>query len=114
MRRRPPRSTRTDTLFPTRRSSDLAAGRAAGGGQVRLNLRTVVNVLVVFAVGLSAMVWAVVGLADLRLFGDDRVTIQAVVARAAGALPGAEVTYLGQPVGRVEESELVEDRKSVV
>src|SRR3546814_13347793 len=24
MRRRPPRSTRTDTLFPTRRSSDLA------------------------------------------------------------------------------------------
>src|SRR3546814_10524446 len=55
------------------------------------------------------MVWAVVGLADLRLFGDDRVTIQAVVARAAGALPGAEVTYLGQPVGRVEESEFVDD-----
>src|SRR3546814_6460090 len=26
MRRRPPRSTRTDTLFPTRRSSDLGAG----------------------------------------------------------------------------------------
>lgn len=76
---------------------------------MRLNLRTVVNVLVVFAVGLSAMVWAVVGLADLRLFGDDRVTIQAVVARAAGALPGAEVTYLGQPVGRVEESEFVDD-----
>src|SRR3546814_2869895 len=27
MIRRPPRSTRTDTLFPTRRSSDLAPGR---------------------------------------------------------------------------------------
>src|SRR3546814_2101083 len=27
MIRRPPRSTRTDTLFPTRRSSDLACGR---------------------------------------------------------------------------------------
>src|SRR3546814_7367955 len=35
MIRRPPRSTRTDTLFPTRRSSDLAhdaAGDAAGPG----------------------------------------------------------------------------------
>lgn len=76
---------------------------------MRLNLRTIVNVLVVLAVGLSAMVWAVVGLADFRLFGDDRVTIQAVVARAAGALPGAEVTYLGQPVGRVDSSEFVDD-----
>lgn len=76
---------------------------------MRLNLRTIVNVLVVLAVGLSAMVWAVVGLADLRLFDDDRVTIQAVVARAAGALPGAEVTYLGQPVGRVDDSEFVDD-----
>src|SRR3546814_15672792 len=39
MIRRPPRSTRTDTLFPTRRSSDLkrvGVGRAAGpaGGQI--------------------------------------------------------------------------------
>jgi phospholipid/cholesterol/gamma-HCH transport system substrate-binding protein len=74
-----------------------------------LNFRTVVNVLVVLAFGLSAMVWAVVGLADLRLFGDDRVTVQAVVSRAAGALPGAEVTYLGQPVGRVGSSEFVDD-----
>src|SRR3546814_8588379 len=30
MIRRPPRSTRTDTLFPTRRSSDLPWGRFAG------------------------------------------------------------------------------------
>src|SRR3546814_19207755 len=30
--RRPPRSTRTDTLFPTRRSSDLVAGVAGAGG----------------------------------------------------------------------------------
>jgi phospholipid/cholesterol/gamma-HCH transport system substrate-binding protein len=76
---------------------------------MRLNLRTIVNVLVVLAVGASALVWAVVGLAGLRLFGDDRVTIQAVVARAAGALPGAEVTYLGQPVGRVDRSQFVDD-----
>src|SRR3546814_8241683 len=32
MIRRPPRSTRTDTLFPTRRSSDLAAGVGRFGG----------------------------------------------------------------------------------
>lgn len=76
---------------------------------MRLNLRTIVNVLVVLAVGASALVWAVVGLAGLRLVGDDRVTIQAVVARAAGALPGAEVTYLGQPVGRVDRSQFVDD-----
>src|SRR3546814_7926686 len=30
MIRRPPRSTRTDTPFPTRRSSDLAVGRGGG------------------------------------------------------------------------------------
>src|SRR3546814_4181828 len=31
MIRRPPRSTRTDTLFPTRRSSDLHAAYSTGG-----------------------------------------------------------------------------------
>src|SRR3546814_10211852 len=31
MIRRPPRSTRTDTPFPTRRSSDLYEGRERGG-----------------------------------------------------------------------------------
>ncbi|MDY7104666.1 MAG: MCE family protein [Actinomycetota bacterium] len=76
---------------------------------MRLNARTVINVLVVFAVGASALVWAVVGLAGLRLFGDERVTVQAVVTRAAGALPGAEVTYLGQSVGTVNRSEFVDD-----
>jgi phospholipid/cholesterol/gamma-HCH transport system substrate-binding protein len=76
---------------------------------MRLNTRTVINVLVVLAVGASALVWAVVGLAGLRLFGDDRVTVQAVVSRAAGALPGAEVTYLGRSVGTVDRSEFVEE-----
>jgi phospholipid/cholesterol/gamma-HCH transport system substrate-binding protein len=76
---------------------------------MRLTLRMIVNVLVVMAVGASALVWAVVGLAGLRIFGDDRITVQAVVDRAAGALPGAEVTYLGQPVGKVDRSEFVDD-----
>src|SRR3546814_8836907 len=34
MRRRPPRSTRTDTLFPTRRASDLILERARARQQV--------------------------------------------------------------------------------
>lgn len=76
---------------------------------MRLNARTVINVLLVLVVGASALVWAVVGLAGLRLFGDDRVTVQAVVSRAAGALPGAEVTYLGQSVGTVDRSEFVDE-----
>lgn len=75
---------------------------------MRINLRMLVNIVVVLAVGASALVWAVVGLANFQLFGDDRVTVQAVVGRAAGALPGAEVTYLGQPVGTVDRSELVD------
>src|SRR3546814_2930925 len=40
MIRRPPRSTRTDTLFPTRRSSDLHPWPrywASGGGSLRIN-----------------------------------------------------------------------------
>src|SRR3546814_8912502 len=53
--------------------------------------------------------WAVVVLAGLRLFGDDRFIVQAVVSRAAGALPGAEVTYLGQSVGTVDRSEFVKE-----
>src|SRR3546814_7045836 len=39
MIRRPPISTRTDTLFPTRRSSDLRAAGAAVGGNRRLQPR---------------------------------------------------------------------------
>src|SRR3546814_5484104 len=35
MRRRPPRSTRTDTLFPTRRPSDLCGGVLLGSDEAR-------------------------------------------------------------------------------
>src|SRR3546814_17980013 len=39
MIRRPPRSTRTDTPFPTRRSSDLLFGAAgSGGGHIGIHL----------------------------------------------------------------------------
>src|SRR3546814_5781878 len=48
MKRRPPRSTRTDTLFPTRRSSDLnpemrAALKISGGAVVNLDCGIFVN-----------------------------------------------------------------------
>src|SRR5690606_31851271 len=94
---------------PRGRHRQRRASSPGGRPAMRLNTRTVINVLVVLAVGASALVWAVVGLAGLRLFGDDRVTVQAVVSRAAGALPGAEVTYLGQSVGTVDRSEFVEE-----
>lgn len=76
---------------------------------MRVNFRMIMNVLVVAAFGGAAMVWAVVGLAGIRLFGADPSTIQAVVPAAAGALPGAEVTYLGQSIGTVSGSEVVDD-----
>src|SRR3546814_5445409 len=40
MIRRPPRSTRTDHSFPTRRSSDLRRARQPGGGIADRDLRT--------------------------------------------------------------------------
>ena len=76
---------------------------------MRVNFRMIMNVVIVAAFGGAALVWAVVGLAGIRLFGADPSTIQAVVPTAAGALPGAEVTYLGQPIGKVSGSEIVDD-----
>lgn len=75
---------------------------------MRVNFRMIMNVVIVAAFGGAALVWAVVGLAGIRLFGADPSTIQAVVSTATGALPGAEVTYLGQPIGTVSASEIVD------
>lgn len=76
---------------------------------MRLNFRTVLNVLVVALVGGAALIWAVVGLANVNLFGPDPATVRAMLPTAAGALPGAEVTYLGQPIGTVTSSEIGPD-----
>src|SRR3546814_18035109 len=59
MIRRPPRSTRTDTLFPTRRSSDL-------GGDADVERHISIN----------ALTLDVVGEADHRGLGDQRVEHQ--------------------------------------
>ena len=71
---------------------------------MRINFRTALNVLVVALVGGTALIWAVVGLANVNLFGPDPVSVRAMLPAAAGALPGAEVTYLGQPIGTVSSS----------
>lgn len=76
---------------------------------MRLNFRTVLNVLVVALVGGAALIWAIVGLANVNLFGPDPATVRAMLPTAAGALPGAEVTYLGQPIGTVTSSEIGPD-----
>ena len=76
---------------------------------MRINFRTALNVLVVALVGGTALIWAVVGLANVNLFGPDPVSVRAMLPTAAGALPGAEVTYLGQPIGTVSSSKIVDE-----
>lgn len=76
---------------------------------MRLNFRTVLNVMVVALLGGAALIWAIVGLANVNLFGPDPATVRAMLPTAAGALPGAEVTYLGQPIGTVSSSQIMPD-----
>lgn len=75
---------------------------------MRLTSRQIVNVLLVTVVGFVAVSWAVVGLAEIDLFAKP-TRIIVIAPAAAGALPGAEVTYLGVPVGDVTSSDLVPD-----
>lgn len=75
---------------------------------MRLTSRQIVNVLLVAVVGFVAVSWAVVGLAEIDLFSTP-TRIRVIAPGAAGALPGAEVTYLGVPVGSVTSSDLVPD-----
>lgn len=76
---------------------------------MRLNFRTVLNVAIVGLLGGAALIWAIVGLAKINLFGPDPATVRAMLPTAAGALPGAEVTYLGQPIGTVSSSQIMPD-----
>ncbi len=75
---------------------------------MRLTARQIVNVVLVSVIGFVAVAWAVVGLAEIDLF-DSPTRVTLVAPSAAGALPGAEVTYLGVPVGSVTSSDLVPD-----
>lgn len=67
---------------------------------MRIGARQVVNLVLAAVVGLVATLWAVIGLARVRPF-DHPKTVRASFSSSGGALPGAEVTYLGVSVGRV-------------
>lgn len=66
------------------------------------------------AFGIAAVVGAVVlGVTFLRVpeqLGIGRHDVSVEFAQAAGLYPGAEVTYLGHPVGKVEDLDLAGDR----
>jgi len=71
---------------------------------VRIGLRQIANVALLGAVSTVAVLWAVLGLAEVRL--DDPKVVTVHLVRSGGALAGGEVTYLGVPVGTVARSRL--------
>jgi phospholipid/cholesterol/gamma-HCH transport system substrate-binding protein len=70
-----------------------------------MTLKQLANLVVVTALGLVATTWAVFGLMHVRF--DEPKTVRVRLASSGGALPGAEVTYLGVPVGRVAGARLL-------
>jgi phospholipid/cholesterol/gamma-HCH transport system substrate-binding protein len=72
---------------------------------VKLTSRQFVNVVLIACLSVVALGWAVIGLARIRPF-EERATIWLTAPAASGALPGAEVTYLGIGIGRVASAEL--------
>ena len=74
---------------------------------MRLGLRQIANLVLVGVVAVVALTWATIGLADIRPFDNPR-HMQVHLAQTGGALPGAEVTYLGVPIGKVVSSRLVD------
>ena len=75
---------------------------------MKITWKQVANFVVVSVVGLIATAWAVLELADVRLF-DDPKHMEVHLARSGGALPGAEVTYLGVSIGRVTAADLTDE-----
>jgi phospholipid/cholesterol/gamma-HCH transport system substrate-binding protein len=71
---------------------------------MRFNAKQLANIAVVTAVGLLATAWAVFGLAHVSLSRPDVVRVE--LASSGGALPGAQVTYLGVPVGQVASARI--------
>lgn len=74
---------------------------------MRFTAKQLANIAVVAVLGLVATAWAVFGLMHVRF--DDPKTVRVRLASSGGALPGAEVTYLGVPIGRVASARLVDD-----
>ena len=75
---------------------------------MRITAKQLANLALVVVLGVVATTWAVFGLADLSPFDHPRhVTVR--LAETGGALPGAEVTYLGVSIGQVTDARLVDD-----
>ena len=74
---------------------------------MKFTRRHLINLILVGVVGVVAIAWAAVGLAGIRF--DKPKTITVRLAQTGGALPGAEVTYLGVPIGKVGSAHLTPD-----
>jgi phospholipid/cholesterol/gamma-HCH transport system substrate-binding protein len=74
---------------------------------VKLTMRQVANLVLVAVVSVVALAWASVGLAGVRF--DKAKTMRVQLAQSGGALPGAEVTYLGVPIGKVSSTHLIDN-----
>src|SRR3954469_3318340 len=74
---------------------------------MKFTRRHLVNLILVTIVGVVSIAWAAVGLAGIRF--DKPKTITVHMAQTGGALPGAEVAYLGIPIGKVGSARLTPD-----
>lgn len=73
---------------------------------MKLTAKQIANLVLVAVVSVVALAWASVGLAGIRF--DEPKTVRVRLAQSGGALPGAEVTYLGVPIGKVTKATLVD------
>lgn len=71
---------------------------------MKFTRRHLVNVVLVAVIGVVSIAWAAVGLAGVRFSKPKTITVE--LAQTGGALPGAEVAYLGVPVGKVSSARL--------
>ena len=71
---------------------------------MKFTRRHLVNLILVAVVGVVSIAWAAVGLAGIRFDKPKVITVD--LAQTGGALPGAEVAYLGIPIGKVSSARL--------
>jgi len=71
---------------------------------MKFTRRHLVNLILVAVVGVVSIAWAAVGLAGIRFSKPKTITVD--LAETGGALPGAEVSYLGVPIGKVSSARL--------
>ncbi|MBV8979588.1 MAG: MCE family protein, partial [Acidimicrobiia bacterium] len=74
---------------------------------MKFTRRHLVNLILVAVVGVVSIAWAAVGLAGVRFTKPKTITVE--MAQTGGALPGAEVSYLGIPIGKVSSARLKPD-----